>query len=202
MLCWWFWFPFLEAVQRSSSQTFQNSSLPHPHIQVALSLVSTPFFPTHYLCGQLCIIRLRCLSIHLCTLESGRGPGGMAVVTNAGEMDTGTNEFSNCLLLCLWTVPDKWYLSVCLWTAAKATPAEMQLLILPSTAPPPPPTRISESGTWASVCKQALQLLWYHYYEECKKYNKLVNTAKRSRHRHRGQASGYSGESGEEWWAK
>ena len=122
MLCWWFWFPFLEAVQRSSSQTFQNSSLPHPHIQVALSLVSTPFFPTHYLCGQLCIIRLRCLSIHLCTLESGRGPGGMAVVTNAGEMDTGTNEFSNCLLLCLWTVPDKWYLSVCLWTAAKATP--------------------------------------------------------------------------------
>ena len=113
MLCWWFWIPFLEAVQRSSSQTFQNSSLPHPHIQVALSLVSTPFFPMHYLCGQLCIIRLRCLSIHLCILEPGRGPGGMAVVTNAGEMDTGTNEFSNCLLLCLWTVLDKCYLQVC-----------------------------------------------------------------------------------------
>ena len=26
---------------------------------------------------------------------------GYAVVTNAGEMDAGTNEFSNCLVLCL-----------------------------------------------------------------------------------------------------
>lgn len=51
-----------------------------------------------------------------------------AVVTNAGKVDAGTNEFSNCLALRPVNSSRQVLLkSVCLWTAAKATSAEVQL---------------------------------------------------------------------------
>lgn len=68
-------------------------------------------------------------------------------VTNIRGMNLQTNEFSYCLVLCLWTVLDKCYSSG-LRTAREAAPGDLleMLILLSLSVPHPLPIRISESG--------------------------------------------------------
>ena len=48
----------------------------------------------------------------------------------------------------------------------------------------------------SEINQRKTNTVWYHLYVESKKYNKLVNVIKRSRHRYREETSGYQQQGG------
>ena len=67
-------FPFQRQSKGHLLKLFKTAPCP-PHIQVALSLVSIPFFPMHYLYDPLCIIKLRCLLFTCASWNLAEGLG-------------------------------------------------------------------------------------------------------------------------------